>query len=152
MPADYNLAFWIVLALFILFILVTTIIYIVMSFYLPEGSDGIFRVKGVTINHLNAKSMDVLVHTVYTKKARITKLPDYADIVKTINTVMGSSAVAKTSPWEVVAKDLGKQIWNDYDVVGVSVELLIPGTNGNTQNATYTRGYGCTRMLHLDSE
>ena len=147
---DYTIWFWVLLGLLVLFFLVMIILYIVMSFAVPEGSDGVFRLKNVSIAHKGAATMDVLVHVAYRSGARTAKVADTASLTKLVQTVVKTPSFKAADPWASVAKAIGKQIWNDFDVSGVSVEVLVPGAAQNTENATYTRGY-VTRLLHLDA-
>lgn len=149
---DYTVGFWIVLVLFLIVILVMVIMAVVASFIIAEGTDALFRVKDMAVTHLDAKAIDVVVHLVYKRKARTSKLADHAAITRTLATVMNSPTFQSTAPWEAVAKDFGLQLWNDYDVIGLSVELFVPSVAvaGDVQTATYSRGY-VTRVLKLDA-
>jgi hypothetical protein len=149
--SSYYLGFWIVLILFIIFVFISMIASLVYSFRIPEGHDGIFRILEIVVSHKGATQMDVLVHNVYKNNADLDKLPSYAEILQSVQTVMGSPSFQSDHPWESVAKEIAMQIWNDYAVIGVSVELLVPvvGSTGSMSAASYTRGFA-SRLLKLD--
>jgi hypothetical protein len=146
--ANLILGFWIILILFILFIFISVIAGIIVSLQTPEAHDALFRITELVISHQGSTQMDVLIHNVYKPKANFANLPTYVEIQQTILTVMGSPSFQSDHPWEAVAQDIGKQIFNDYDVIGTSVEIIIPAGDSlvNMSAATYTRGYA-SRVL-----
>lgn len=147
--ADLTLGFWILLAIFILFLLVIIIMSVIYSFQTPETLDALFRIKDFSVSHNGADSIDVIVHNVYSADTDNDKMSTFANVNQVVHTVMNSPTFQSDEPWESVAKDIGKQICNDYDVLGVSVEILVP-SGSNVATATYSRG-SVSRILKLDA-
>lgn len=148
--ANLALGFWVVLALFLLFFLVIVIIAVVYSFQTPEAFDANFRITDFSVNHKGATKLDALVRNVYKDKARYEKLASLESIRQVMQTVMNSPTFQADHPWESVARDIGEQIWNDYDVIGVSVELLIPSGDSDVSTATFSKG-AVTRLVKFDA-
>lgn len=134
-----------VATLLILFI-VSAILY---AYHVPTSKDALFRIKNLSINHQGTTSIDVLVHNLYARNARLEKLAKLADITRVVQSVLDSPSFTADHPWESVAEDVGEQLYNDYDVAGVSVEILVPA-GSNVSTATYTKGY-VTKVLRLDA-
>jgi len=149
---NYEIAFWVLLIIFILLFIAMIVVSIVNSFTVPEGNDGLFRLMAVPVDHLDAKSMDVVVQVVYKRKARAAKMATYDDITRTIRAAMDSPSFLADHKWDQVAKDLGAQMWHSYDILGISLELFVAGsgTADDVQAATFTRGYA-PRLLRLDA-
>ena len=141
-------------AIILVALLATLIVLFIVSaflwaYHVPTSKDALFRIKNLSINHQGATSIDVIVHNVYTRNARWEKLAKQADITKVVQGVLDSPTFTNAHPWESVAEDVGDQLYNDYDVAGVSVEILVP-SGSNVSTATYTKGYA-TKVLRLDA-
>lgn len=117
--------------------------------YVPQTKESLFRIKDYAVNHQGSTSMDVLVHHVYKTNARYEKMAKRTDVMQVIKTVVESPSFNDLAPWEVLAADIGDQLYNDYDVIGVSVEVIVPA-NSDVSAATYTKGYA-NRVLKFDS-
>lgn len=141
----YELAFWIIFILFMLLFVTLIAMSIVQSYRVPEVRDAVFKFTDLDIDHLGATKMTAFVHHVYQKNA---KLASAEDVRKTIQTVMSSPTFSKTSAWEVVARDIASQLWTNYKLHGVSVELLLDQVAGEVQGATFTRGCA-NRIMEL---
>lgn len=151
---DYTVAFYVVLALLLLALLVAVILSIVQSYKVPEVYDALFRFKDMAITHGGHTKMSVVIHQVYSAKTKYAKMPTDADVQQTVRTVMSSPTFTAKSPWEQVARDIAHQLWANHSPLGVSVEILLPNEtgNGDVQCATFTQGWGVDRILKLDAQ
>lgn len=141
--------FWICLIVFLVTLLVILIIGIVMSFRVPEVEDGVFRFLQLDVKHNGALKCDIVVHTVSGWRTKDAGKPTYA---KVLTIIRQKFAALKQESWESCARIVGMQIWDDFKIVGVSVEIIVPtdGTEGDMTGATFTRGCA-SRILKLDA-
>lgn len=143
-----TMLFWFMVFLFLLLLITILVIWAIYAFSTPRGYDSLFRFMNVSVNHLGTTSINIVVHNRYKLSFSNVKVP----LATTMRTAFATqiAGVAAGEPWEVVARVLGDYIYATYDVVGTSVEILLPAADSETSAATFSKGY-ISPVLKLDA-
>lgn len=149
----WKIAFVVITAIFVLLLLGLLITFIILNYNPPEIYDGIFRLPEHDISHLGVTQVGILVHTVYSSQTAFTKIPTYDDIKKTVTTIRAAPGFQADQPWQAVAKDIGEHLWEQFDFIGISVEIFVPVESDpspeSTSCATFSKG-AVERLIRLD--
>ena len=140
MAANWEIGFWVVLGLLILLFVVAIVFLILAAVQVPVSQDSLVRLENVSVTHNGATQMTVLLSVSYSGEPRADRVVTYSKSVTTVNAVMNSGSFQEGAPWELVAKELGQQFWNDYDLNGVSIQLLLTETGLNMAGPSWTYG------------
>ena len=146
---DMTLGFWIILIMFLLFFLTIVIMSIVYSFQVPVSVDGVYRLKDFQLSHNGTDAVDIIGLASYKVHARKEKLLTQSIFNQVISTQVTDPGFTSEEPWEVLAKMVATKIFDDYDVEGISIQILVPDGN-NTAGATYSKG-SVRRLIRLDA-
>lgn len=152
MAFNYSIAFWIILIILLLFMIVAIIIGMIQSAQIPQVIDSQFRFSDKQFKHLGETNVTILIHMTYAKNVKDSKIAKRTDVSNVIDSVGPAIDPNNTELWERTAQDMALRIWKAFDVYGVSVEVIIPVSAADpsiTQTATFTKGY-ISRNVKMD--
>jgi hypothetical protein len=166
MPEDssqgktYRVLYILLIILAVLFLGMLIWMIVIQYTYVPEATDAQFRIKDLEVSYNGSTSIDVLAYLVYKNDASDEYIATHAKLTQLIKTVMDSPSYGAGQPWEKVAKDIGYQMWENYSVKGVSVQIFVATAGDeeddemvvpdNVATATYTKGCA-SKLLRLDA-
>lgn len=136
---DWGLAVNITFLVFLLLILAILIIMLVFAFSTspPRALDYMLEIPKAPTNRNSEVIVDVKIKYRYSSLKQ-DKFPNSTDIKTNINDALHiSAAVADGIPWEDIAKNITMQVYDNYNVLGVSTQLEL--TSG--RYVIYTEGY-----------
>jgi len=142
MATNYQIGFWVVLALLGVGFIMIVVFVILAALQVANGKNAVLRLTGVSMNHNGATEMTVLLNLNYKANARKERMVDYERALTTINSVMSSGSFQDGESWDNVAEEIGSQFYNDYDLYGVSVQILLYENGSETElfGPTYSKG------------
>lgn len=140
--ANYEIGFWIVIGLLGVSFILLIVFLVLAAVQIPVSRDSVLRLDGIPVSHNGRTDMSVLLNLAYKTDARVDRLVDQTNAVSTINSVMNSGSFQDGTPWDKVAEELGMQFYNDYDVSGISVQILVFYGEDGTElvGPTYSKG------------
>lgn len=164
---DPTVLLWVVVALLLVLLLTAIIIGMVqvltpMPLYVPEARDMLYRFTEVKVD--GTRPCTLLVHAALHKRVcedsedetkTKGKAPSHAVMLDTLLLSAKTVHDADTSAgWDTYAKAMGKKLYDDFELCGVSLEILVPdesSTSKDMQAAIYTRG-SATKVLSFTDQ
>jgi len=131
---------WIIVLLLVALFAAVIVASLYHSYSDPQSHHAQFRLSDVATEANGAGAVTVMVRLRYRNGASVAKLSTKATLAENVQLILGETAAATPTAWDTHARAIGEVAWTQYDVVGVSVQILVKSADRDVQTATFSKG------------